>query len=414
MFLFYTISIYFYVFFIRVASLFNDKARKWIKGRKNLLQQIREELGNEKGISEHQLIWFHCASLGEFEQGRPVMQKIRELYPGQKILLTFFSPSGYEVRKNFKGADHIFYLPIDTPSNARKFINLVNPGMVIFIKYEYWYNFLEELTIRKIPVYIASAIFRPEQHFFRWYSGWFRRQLKKISGFFVQDKESESLLNSIGIARVTVTGDTRFDRVYDIAREDKPFPLISSFCGDNRVIVAGSTWKEDEEILFTLINEDAPGLKFILAPHEIHASHLESISAGLKNPFVRYSQASEENVRDAKILIIDSIGILAYLYKFATIAYVGGGFGAGIHNILEAAAFGKPVIFGLRHEKFREAGDLIRAKGAFSITDAGGFKATINKLLTDHEFYNHSAEECSLYVQRNQGATDKIIRHIYG
>lgn len=414
MFFLYNISIYTYVFFIHLASLFNGKARKWIKGRNNIVRRIGEGLEKEQERNGHQLVWFHCASLGEFEQGRPVIEGYRKMFPDHRILLTFFSPSGFEVRKNYTGADHIFYLPIDTRRNARNFIDLVQPRMVIFIKYEYWFNYLKELTIRKIPVYFASAIFRRDQHFFQWYGGWFRQQLRKITWFFVQDKESEALLFSIGIKSVLVTGDTRFDRVYDIARQDQPFPVISSFCRDAKVLVAGSTWEEDEEILFPLINDDKTDLKFILVPHETHTARIDSLIKRLNKPFLKYSQATGENVQNAKILIIDSIGILAYLYQFATVAYIGGGFGAGIHNILEAAAYGIPVIFGPRYEKFREAGDLIRSGGAFSVNDVREFLATVNKLLTDHEYYAHSAQECRQYVQKNQGATDKIIRHIYG
>ncbi len=414
MFLLYSISISIYVFFIRIASLINGKARIWIIGRNNIFQQLRDELEKEPEKNRHNLVWFHCASLGEFEQGRPVMERYRKMYPDHRILLTFFSPSGFEVRKNYSGADHIFYLPADTRRNAREFIDLVQPQIVIFIKYEYWFNYLNELTIRKIPVYIASAIFRPDQHFFQWYGGWFRQQLRKITGFFVQDNESEDLLFSIGIKSVSVTGDTRFDRVYDIARQDKPFPVISLFCRDAKVLIAGSTWKEDDEILFSFINDDKTNLKFILAPHETHDARIDSLIKGLNKPVLKYSQTNEENVKNAKILIIDSIGILAYLYKFATFAYIGGGFGAGIHNILEAAAYGVPIIFGPRYEKFREAIDLIRSGGAFSVKDVREFLATVNKLRTDHEYYAHSAEECRQYVQKNRGATDKIIGHIYG
>lgn len=414
MFFLYNIAISLYVIFIHIASLFNEKARKWIKGRNNLFQRIGEEFEKEPLKNENNLVWFHCASLGEFEQGRPIIERFRKMFPGQKILLTFYSPSGFEVRKNYPSADYICYLPLDTRRNARRFIDLVKPQMVIFIKYEYWYNLLNELARRKIPVYIASAIFRPGQHFFQWYGGWFRQHLKKITGFFVQDKESENLLNSIGIKSVSVTGDTRFDRVYEIALQDNPLPLISSFCSDGKVFVAGSTWKEDEDILLPFINEDKTGLKIILAPHETHPERIGSLTKRLNKPFLKYSQATLENVQNAEILVIDSIGILAYLYKFATVAYVGGGFGAGIHNILEAATYGVPVIFGPRYEKFREAVDLIRSGGGFTIKDKGEFLATVGKLLTDQVYLSKSAEECRQYIRMNRGATDKIIRHIYG
>ena len=414
MFFIYTLSIHIYVFLIRVASLFNEKARKWIVGRKNIFEQITSDLKKNPSGKGNNLIWFHCASLGEFEQGRPIMETFRKKFPDHKILLTFFSPSGYEVRKNYPGADHIFYLPADTRRNARKFIDLVQPQMVIFIKYEYWYNYLEELSNRKIPVYIASAIFREDQQFFQWYGSWFRDQLRKIKGFFVQDKESGELLKSIGITDVEVTGDTRFDRVYEISRQDKPFPVIASFCRNSKVLVAGSTWAEDDGILIPFINSDQTAIKYIIAPHETHAARIDSLLKGLKLPVLRYSQATEENARNARILIIDSIGILAYLYRFATFAYIGGGFGAGIHNILESATFGVPVIFGPRYEKFREATDLVRSEGAFSVNDLNGFGGKVNLLLTDPEAYAHSADECRKYVRENQGATDKIIQHIYG
>jgi 3-deoxy-D-manno-octulosonic-acid transferase len=414
MFFFYNISIYFYVFLIHISALFNEKARKWIEGRKNIIERIREDLNKETGKPGQKFIWFHCASLGEFEQGRPIIESIKKKLPDHKIFLTFFSPSGFEIRKNYEGADYIYYLPIDTRSNAAKFIGLVQPRMVIFIKYEYWYNYLEELTTRKIPVYIASAIFRPGQHFFQCYGGWFREQLKKITGFFVQDTESEVLLHSIGITSVSVTGDTRFDRVYDIARQDRPFPVISSFCRDAKVIVAGSTWEEDEELLFPLINTNYKGLKFILAPHETHAARIDSLVRRLNKPCIKYSEATDDTVLNAKILLIDSIGILAYLYKFATLAYVGGGFGAGIHNILEAAAFGIPVVFGPRYAKFREAGDLIRSEGAFSVKDEQTFLSTVNKLIEDQGLLERSGQACRQYVRMNEGATDKIIRQIYG
>ena len=304
MFLLYNISIYFYTALIRFASLFNGKAGKWIKGRNGIFQNIRKELEKEPEKNRQNLVWFHCASLGEFEQGRPVMEKLKKMFPDHRILLTFFSSSGFEVRKNYTGADYIFYLPADTRRNAKEFIDLVQPEMVIFIKYEYWYNYLKELNIRKIPVYIASAVFRPGQHFFQWYGGWFRQQLRKITGFFVQDKASEDLLFTIGIKSVSVTGDTRFDRVYDIAWQDNPFPLISSFCKDANVLVAGSTWKEDEEILLPLINDDKTTMRFILAPHETHDARIDSLTERLNKPFLKYSQATGENVQNAKILII--------------------------------------------------------------------------------------------------------------
>jgi 3-deoxy-D-manno-octulosonic-acid transferase len=410
----YNISIYLYCFFIRIASLFNAKARLWIEGRKGVLERIMEALEGEPTGDTRKIAWFHCASLGEFEQGRPVIEEFRSRFPAYKIFLTFFSPSGYEVRKNYSDVDYIFYLPLDTKGNAERFIALVNPQMVFFIKYEYWYNYLWNLHEKKIPFYIISAIFRPDQHFFKWYGSWFRDQIKQVDWFFLQDHESARLLLNIGINTFSITGDTRFDRVSAIARQVHSFPLVEKFCGDSQVILSGSSWAEDEEILFPMMNKSGSVIKFIIAPHETHPARISSLVSRLKIPALRYSEANSENIDDFRVLIIDSVGILAHLYQYSFIAYIGGGLGAGIHNILEAAAFGIPVVFGPNYEKFREAKDLLSLGGAFTISDANQFIQITNQLLTHPDEYSTSAEICYKYVQVHKGATEKIMERING
>ncbi|MCX6249478.1 MAG: 3-deoxy-D-manno-octulosonic acid transferase [Bacteroidetes bacterium] len=411
----YNAAIYLFDFTIRLAALVNPKARLWMNGRKGLLGKIEDVLRKDEEINERKKrIWFHCASLGEFEQGRPVIEKFRETLPGYTIILTFFSPSGFEVRKNYTGADQIFYLPLDTVSHARRFVEIVNPDLVIFIKYEYWINYLSELANRGIPIYVVSAIFRHNQHFFKWYGSWFRKKLRMITWFFVQNEESRELLQSSGISKVSVSGDTRFDRVSAITSQDKPFPLITKFCDGNSIMVAGSTWEADEEILIPWINDPSTKMKLIIAPHEIHPSRIESITRRLNKPYVRYSEAKEETIREKEILIIDSIGMLAFIYKYGTIAYVGGGFGVGIHNILEAAAYGVPVIFGPNYKRFGEARELVEKQGSFSIRNNNEFISVLNRLLDDPMVYKQSAKTNLQYVKTNLGATEKIMQHIHG
>jgi 3-deoxy-D-manno-octulosonic-acid transferase len=410
----YNISIYLYSFFIQIASVFNSKARLWVDGRKDIFQRIRAALEDEPSGEERKIAWFHCASLGEFEQGRPVIEEFRSRFPAYKIFLTFFSPSGYEVRKNYRGADYIFYLPADTMHNAQRFISLVNPQIAFFIKYEYWYNYFRNLYQKQIPFYIISAIFRPGQHFFQWYGSWFRDQIKQVNWFFLQDNESAKLLLKTGINKFSVTGDTRFDRVCAIARQVRSYPLVEKFCGESQVILSGSSWAEDEEILFPMMNKSGSSLKFIIAPHETHPARISSLLSRLKIPALKYSEANSVNIHDFRVLIIDSIGILAHLYQYAFIAYIGGGFGAGIHNILEAAAFGVPVVFGPNYKKFREAKDLISSGGAYTISDANEFIQITNRLMTQPEEYSASAEICYQYVRDHKGATEKIMEKING
>lgn len=405
---FYNIAIYLYTFAIKIASLFNKKAKLWVNGRKNLFLNINSKINQKERI-----IWFHASSLGEFEQGRPVMEKIKKTFPHYKILLTFFSPSGYEIRKNYEGADYIFYLPSDTKKNANLFVNIVKPEMVFFIKYEFWYNYIDCLKKSNIPVYFFSVIFRKEQHFFKWYGGWFRKKLQKINWLFVQNNISLELLKNICITDASICGDTRFDRVFEVTQNRKEFPLIEQFCDKHKVILAGSSWPADEDILIEYINSSPPEIKFIIAPHEVHKEHIESIIQKLNTPFLKYSEISETAIIGKKLLIIDCIGILLHLYQYTSFAYIGGGFGKSIHNILEAATFGKPVVFGPNFRKFQEAVDLIEIGGAFAIKDYSDFKCIANRLMTDSYFLETSSNKCSDYVKNNIGATDIILNKIF-
>ncbi|MCB2221312.1 MAG: 3-deoxy-D-manno-octulosonic acid transferase [Bacteroidetes bacterium] len=404
----YNIGIFFYHLFIRTGSLFNDKARLWVRGRKGLLDKMSEEI--QSGIP---LIWIHAASLGEFEQGRPVMEAFRKQYPDFKILLTFFSPSGYEVRKNYEGADYIYYLPIDTKRNAKKLLQIIQPELVIFIKYEFWFNLLHQLHKHRIPVIIISAIFRQNQHFFKCYGSWYRKQLGKINQFFVQNKKSEALLNSIGIRQVQVSGDTRFDRVASIAATQQENELISKFAQESVVLLGGSTWPPDERILRDYLNTSDLEIKMIIAPHEVHDERIQSILHLFNEQApVRYSEATKENIDKAQVLIIDGIGFLSSLYRYCRVAYIGGGFGKGIHNILEAVTFGKPVLFGPEHQKFGEAMQLIKEGGAFAIHNEQDFRGHVDRLLTSNTYYAEASTACLNFIEKNKGATKLIMQSI--
>lgn len=399
---------------ISIASLWNKKARLWRIGRKDIFERLKSEIRNlpaGRQGPKSEIIWFHCSSLGEFEQGRPVIESLKSKYPNFKLLVTFFSPSGYEIRKNYKGADWIFYLPIDSKKNARKFFDIVNPSLVVFVKYDYWYYYLTECSKRKIPLLMVSAIFRKNQAFFNWYGNLHRKMLKCFSHFFVQDDGSRKLLQSLNLNNVTVAGDTRFDRVITVAENFIPIPEIENFCGNAKILVAGSTWPNDEKIIKELI-ASYPELKIIIAPHEIHHEHLQYI----KNTFpdsVLFSKLKTSNqLLSTNCLIIDNIGMLSKLYRYATITYIGGGFDKGIHNILEAAVFGKPVIFGPRFEKFKEATDLIKAEAGFSVENKNEFIARLGTLLNETDFYNKSCAAAKKYVYENKGATKKIIEYI--
>ncbi len=394
-------------FLIFVASAFNRKARLFRWGRKGLLNRIREKVSPGEGV-----IWVHCASLGEFEQGRPVIESIKKKKPGQQILLTFFSPSGYEVRKNYELADYIFYLPYDTKKNAAQFIHRVNPSLVIFVKYEFWYHYIHTLYNKNIPVYLISSNFRPNQVFFRWYGGFFRKMLFQFSHLFVQNQRSRELLSFLPSDRVTVSGDTRFDRVHAIAIQRKELPVIETFKRDRLTLVAGSTWKEDEELLIRYINELGEQQKWILVPHEIHEHHIIRMMRSLTRPVMRFSETGRKDSAQADVLIIDNIGMLSSLYSYGDLAFIGGGFGKGIHNILEAATYGIPVIFGPRYKAFQEAVDLVELGGAFAVRSYEELMNILQQLTGDREMLKNSGSIAGDYVKSHLGATKSIVEKL--
>ena len=407
----YSLLIHFYAFIVALISPFHRKARMMRLGQWKTNGLLREKI--DPGAK---YIWFHAASLGEFEQGRPMMEKIRKEHPEYKILLTFFSPSGYEVRKNYNGADVVCYLPFDTPYRVRKFLQLARPAMAIFIKYEFWGNYLYELKKQGIPVYIISAIFRPDQLFFQWYGKPYRRMLRCFDHLFVQDERSKELLAEFGIRNVTVAGDTRFDRVLDVRAMAREIPLIEAFVNGRNgektpTLVAGSSWPEDEAVFIPYFHRH-PEMKLIIAPHEIHREHLLHIESMLKRPSVRLSEAHEEDLATKDCLIIDSFGLLSSIYRYGQIAYIGGGFGAGIHNTLEAAVYGIPVLFGPKYHKFKEAKDLIAVGGGFSVSDAAAFDGKMDEWFTYPEVLEGAGEAAGNFVSRKAGATEMILKEI--
>ncbi len=403
----YNLGIRLYILLVNIVSPFNAKAKLWLNGRKNWRQKVKSAI--PKGTDT---AWIHCSSLGEFEQGRPLIESLKTRFPNLKIVLTFFSPSGYEVRKNYTGADYIFYLPIDTNRNAKDFIDLINPRMVIFVKYEFWYHYLRNLKKKNIPTYVVSAIFRENQAFFKWYGAWYRQFLLNFEYLFVQNKHSQDLLNRIGIGNVLVTGDTRFDRVARVATEAKTIPFVEQFCNGEKVIVAGSTWPKDEELLIEYIKQNEHKAKFIIVPHEIDASHIQSILQSLTVEAVLYSHNQNVNPQNTRVLIVDTIGLLSSIYRYGHIAYIGGGFGVGIHNTLEAATFGLPIIFGPNYHKFQEAKDLITLKAAFSINTFDELLYFLNLLLSDEQSCTQAGSNSKKLVLSGVGATDRILDQI--
>jgi len=396
----YTIGIALFTVIIKLASLFNQKAKLFTKGRKNVFKEIAEKIN-----PSDRPIWFHFASLGEFEQGRPVLEKIRVLHPAEKIVITFFSPSGFEIRKNYVGANGIFYLPVDTLANAKKFIELVNPRMAIFTKYEFWFHYFNELHQKQIPLYLISGIFRADQVFFKWYGGFNRRILNCVTHFFVQNKESAVLLNSIGIKEVSISGDTRFDRVYENTIAPIKIAEVETFCGDAPVFIAGSTWLADERLLISFPKK-YPDWKLVIAPHEVDENHIAEIEK-LFPISIRFSQLKSPHT-PCSTLIIDNIGMLSSLYQYAKVAYIGGGFGAGIHNTLEAAAFGLPVIFGPKYDKFQEAKDLIAIGAAKSITNEVELSSAFEQFKANEK----ASADAKGYVAGKKGATEMISKHL--
>ncbi len=401
----YKIGIRIYFLIVILVSPFNEKARRWLKGRKGLWKRIRRVNDNDRDI-----YWFHCSSLGEFEQGRPVIEKIRKEKPGVFLLLTFFSPSGYELRKNYAGVDLVAYLPLDTRLNAWRFINLVKPKVAFFIKYEFWYYFLRTLKKKNIQVFLVSAKFRSDQVFFKWWGRWYRKFLGYFTHLFVQDENSYLLLKGLGYDNVSISGDTRFDRVYEISAVSKDYPGVELFKQDKKVLIAGSIWEKDEEILVKLINNSDKNIKFILAPHEINSRKIYRLISNLEAPVVRFMDEDKSHFPTARIMIIDTIGHLSSVYKYGDVAYIGGGFGNGIHNILEAATYYLPVIFGPNYQKFTEAVEMIEQKAAFSVSGYDELFRKLSELMTNPEELNKCSSRAGEYVRSKLGATDHIVR----
>ncbi len=409
-------SLFFYNFFLagyvvvlRIAAFFHPKARKWVKGRRGWRERLSVALQSTAGKKR---IWIHCASLGEFEQGRPLIEAVKKHCPENVIVLTFFSPSGYEVRKDYTGADHIFYLPADGKKNARAFIDIVAPDQAIFVKYEYWYHYIHTLQRRSIPVMLISAAFRPGQIFFRWYGGFFRRLLQKFSHIFVQDETSARLLADAGITQeITVAGDTRYDRVTEIAAQAKSFPLLEIFRGDCKLVIAGSTWPEDEKILHSAWQAFPDSWKLVLAPHEVDAGHIRELQRRFGDDVVLYS-ALQAGTGDAgkRILLIDNIGMLSALYRYGEIAYVGGGFQkGGIHNILEPAVFGLPVLFGPNYRKFVEAREMAERNYAIPVQSTPECKQAFQRLISNTAQLQRMQAGIREHVQQQRGATERIL-----
>jgi len=449
----YNIAIYIYLIGVAIGSLFNKKIKKMWRGEREAVDLLKEKVDPTA-----KYVWFHAASLGEFEQGRPLIEQLRATHPEYKILLTFFSPSGYEVRKNYEGADIVCYLPLDTIRNARRFLRAVHPVMAFFIKYEFWYNYLHILRHRGVPVYSVSSIFRPGQVFFKWYGRNYAKVLHCITHFFVQNEVSLQLLKGIGIDEATVVGDTRFDRVLQIKEQAKKLPIVEAFKGINgkgeacndelsedackrvlskdackgnlsedackgdlsengckgcKVFVAGSSWQPDEDIFIRFFNGH-PDWKLIIAPHVIGEDHLAYILDKLQMKAVRYTQATEQSAAEARCLIIDRFGLLSTIYRYGEIAYVGGGFGVGIHNVPEAAVWGVPVLFGPNNKRFQEAQDLLACKGSFEVTDYDSFNTIISRLISDDKFRHQCGEASANYVKSRSGATDIIMKSVVG
>ena len=408
----YSAGLFLYALLLRLLAPFVPKAAAWVAGRRGLLAHIEQTLAADP--TPRPRLWVHCASLGEFEQGRPLIEGLRRQYPDHKIVLTFFSPSGYEVRQNWPGADYVFYLPLDTAANARRFVAAVRPRLAVFVKYEFWYYFLRELRQQDVPAVVVAAIFRPTQVFFRPWGGFFRKILAQLSHIFTQNEASAELLRGLGLTQVSVAGDTRFDTVAATALAPaRPLPLVEAFGADGApVLIAGSTWPEDLPALAPLLRKHARTMRFIVAPHEVSETHLREVEAALPGLTVRYSRATPAAAADARLLLIDNVGLLSQLYRFGRFAYVGGAFGAGLHNTLEAAAFGLPVFFGPRYERFQEAVALVALGCAFPVQSAAQLETAFDRL-----FYNEEArlkvQDISLdYVHQHAGATGRILRQL--
>ncbi len=403
--LLYTLGIFFYRIAIAIAALFQKKARLWQQGRKGEFARLSAAFAGQP-----RPVWVHSASLGEYEQARPLIERIKKERPDVKVLATFFSPSGYEIRKNDTLPDYVFYLPMDFPRNVRIFLDIVNPQAAVFVKYEYWYNYLIELKNREIPFYHICAIFRPTQYLFKPVGRWFASQLRHSSGFFVQNEASARLLEGIGIRQCVVCGDTRFDRVHAIASQPYTLDFVEAFRGNSRLIVAGSTWAPDEQVLATVLSH-LQGYKMIVAPHELHRTE-ETAQCFSNFKVVKYSEMEGKNLAEYDVLVLNTIGLLSKVYKYSTLSYVGGAFKTGLHNILEAAVFGVPLFFGPEYRKFNEAVELVQQKGAFSIHTPEEMEGIVRRFDGEPDFYDKTCAICRQYVEANIGACDRIYNII--
>lgn len=409
--LLYNLSIHSYSLIISLLAPFNTKARFWVDGRKDIFERLKIAIDGQN--LSHKTAWFHCASLGEFEQGRPVIEAFRAKYATYKIIVTFFSPSGFEVRKNYTGADFIFYLPVDTTENVRKFVEIVKPSIAFFVKYEFWRNYLDELQRNQIPAISFSTIFRPSQLFFKPYGGFYRKVLKQFDHILVQNKESYDLLQSIDIQDITLAGDTRFDRVKQIVDAKKDIQIAKDFKANRQVLMVGSAWQTDMEVLIPFMNSEINDSKtvFVIAPHEIHRDEINIWKKQIQLKSICFSEVKPETqLVDYQVLIIDNVGMLSSLYQYADFAFIGGSFGKGLHNTLEAATFGMPIFFGNKaYHKFQEANDLIRLKGAFAVASTEDMSLIFNELLNNSEKRKQAAKACQDYVLENIGATEKVM-----
>ncbi len=397
---------------LKLASNFNKKAKLWVDGRKNWEEKIASKISNTDKV-----LWIHCSSLGEFEQGRPVIEALKEKYPTHKIAVSFFSPSGYEIRKNYQGADLIFYLPLDTKSNAEKLIKVLHPEILILVKYEYWFNLITALHQHNIPTIVVSAIFRESQNFFKNNgNNWFAKKLNLINHFFVQNQQSKDLLDNIHISQSTIAGDTRFDRVKQIIHQDNQLNFMDHFKADSKLIVVGSSWPKDEELFVELINQKLnENWKILFAPHNLNEAEINSFLTKINQKAIKYSDLEKTNnqmLNDSKVFILNTIGILSKVYVYADITYIGGGFGAGIHNTLEAVTFGNPVVFGPKYKKFQEAVDLIEIGGGFSISNQNNFNEIMNRLMNDEKFRKESGKKAGDFVQNSPNATKIILDYL--
>ncbi|WP_456423449.1 3-deoxy-D-manno-octulosonic acid transferase [Lutibacter sp.] len=409
MYFLYNILIFITRFFLQIIAFFNKKIKLFVDGRKITFSKLKKVISKKDEV-----IWFHCASLGEFEQGRPIIEKLREENPTYKLVLTFFSPSGYEIRKKYEIADVVCYLPLDTKLNAKKFLDIVHPKLVVFVKYEFWPNILKELKKREVKTILVSGIFRKNQTFFKWYGSWMRKILQVFNHFFVQDTNSEELLKSIGFSNVTISGDTRFDRVFEITKQNNELQFIEQFKNNTYTLVAGSTWEEDEKMLVEYINNSASeNEKFIIAPHNINAKDIEELKTSISKKVVLFSNKNNIKLQDYQVFIIDTVGILTKIYSYANIAYVGGGFTkTGVHNVLEPATFGVPILIGPNYNKFREAVELVNKKACFSVNNSKKLSVLLKKFFQEEGKRIKAGKQALNYVVERTGATTKILYYL--